>query len=133
MNEIFQTLALFEPASLTLGQESTEIHRSLLEYIAQGGPIGMIIILISFVAIGVSLLGEPETNSNERGVIELIHIIVRLDQINGPLAVLASQIANEYLIRTDRKQWGSELMFDARSVSVGGQSRTRTKEPNAHE
>ncbi len=41
------------PTSLTLAQESGEVHRSLLEYIAKGGPIGMIIILISLVAIGM--------------------------------------------------------------------------------
>ena len=40
-------------SSLTLAQDSGEVHRSLLEYIAQGGPIGMIIILISLVAIGM--------------------------------------------------------------------------------
>ena len=39
--------------SLTLGQDSGEVHRSLLEYIRQGGPIGLIIILISLVAIGM--------------------------------------------------------------------------------
>lgn len=40
-------------SSLTPAQEGGEVHRSLLEYIAQGGPIGMIIILISLVAIGM--------------------------------------------------------------------------------
>mgnify|MGYP003142432587 CR=1 FL=1 len=39
--------------SLTLAAESGEVHRSLLQYILKGGPIGMIIILISLVAIGM--------------------------------------------------------------------------------
>ncbi len=61
MNEIFSTHLspvflsgpLPVPGTLTLAQESGEVHRSLLEYIAKGGPIGMIIILISLVAIGM--------------------------------------------------------------------------------
>ena len=40
-------------STTTLAQSSGESHRSLLEYVAQGGPIGMIIILISLVAIGM--------------------------------------------------------------------------------
>lgn len=39
--------------SLTLAQAPEEAHRSLLQYIRQGGPIGMIIILISLAAIGM--------------------------------------------------------------------------------
>lgn len=39
--------------SLTLAQNSGEVHRSLLQYIAQGGAIGLVIILISLVAIGM--------------------------------------------------------------------------------
>ena len=37
--------------SIVIAQQDTS--RSLLDYIAQGGPIGMIIILISLVAIGM--------------------------------------------------------------------------------
>lgn len=85
------------------------------------------------LAIGVSLLGEEDTESNERGVIELIHIIVRLDQVNGSLAVLASQIANEYLVRTDRTQWGAELMFEARTAWTNGQSGVLAKGQTANE
>jgi biopolymer transport protein ExbB len=43
----------FPSTSVLLAQSSGEVHRSLLEYIAQGGPIGMIIILISLVAVGM--------------------------------------------------------------------------------
>ncbi len=53
MIDILNTSALASPATLTLAQGSGQANRSLLDYIAQGGPIGMIIILISFVAIGM--------------------------------------------------------------------------------
>ncbi len=86
------------------------------------------------LAIGVSLMGEADTESNERGVIELIHVVVRLDHLSHPLAELASQIANEYFVRTDRAQWGGELMLEARSVSTGGLTQsTPSKEHDAHE
>ncbi|MFG0245244.1 MAG: MotA/TolQ/ExbB proton channel family protein [Phycisphaerales bacterium JB052] len=39
--------------TLTVAADSGEVHRSLLQYILKGGPIGMIIILISLVAIGM--------------------------------------------------------------------------------
>ena len=39
--------------AMTLSQSSTEVHRSLLEYIRQGGPIGWIIIAISLAAIAM--------------------------------------------------------------------------------
>ncbi len=90
------------------------------------------------LAIGVSLLGEADTESNERGVIELIHVIVRFDHISHSLVVLASQIANEYLVRTDRSPWGAELMRWARRAGLGGQSeillfQSFSKEHSAHE
>lgn len=65
------------------------------------------------LAIGVSLISEQETQLNEQGVIELIHIIVRLDHLSQPLAILASKIANEYLARTERSAWGNELILEA--------------------
>ncbi|MBO6739335.1 MAG: MotA/TolQ/ExbB proton channel family protein [Phycisphaerales bacterium] len=45
--------ALIQTGSLSLAQSDPEVHRSLLEYIQQGGPIGWIIILISLVAIAM--------------------------------------------------------------------------------
>ncbi len=43
----------FTLPALTLAQTNTEVHRSLLQYIEQGGPIGWIIIVISLVAIAM--------------------------------------------------------------------------------
>ena len=74
--------------------------------------------LWSRLAIGVSMMGEPETELNERGVIELIHVVVRLRHISQPMAELAAQVANEYLSRTQRTPWGNELMLEA----LGGSS-----------
>ncbi len=67
------------------------------------------------LALGVSLIADDETLSNERGAIELIHVVVRLDQINPPLAILASQIANEYFVRTQRAPWGSALILESQN------------------
>ena len=53
MFDILNTFGTAQLATLTLAQETGEVNRSLLQYIAKGGPIGMIIILISFVAIGM--------------------------------------------------------------------------------
>ena len=65
------------------------------------------------MGVGVSLLGDSSVESNEQGVIELIHVIVGLDHLSPALSVLASKIANDYLVQTNRTQWGSELMLEA--------------------
>lgn len=85
------------------------------------------------LGIGVSLLVEQDTESNERGVIQLIHIVVRLENVSRPLAVLASQIADDYFIRTNRSQWGAELMLEARSAWDSGSDESKSMEHASHE
>jgi hypothetical protein len=85
------------------------------------------------LGLGVSLLGEEGTQSNELGVIELIHVIVRLDHLSHPLAVLASELADDYLIHTDRQSWGEELRLAAQSAGLDEFESTNTKERTAHE
>lgn len=68
------------------------------------------------LGLGVSLLNEQTTEEHERGIIELIHVIVRFENMSPRLARTASQIANEYLEQTNRSQWGSELLFDAQNA-----------------
>jgi len=87
----------------------------------------------SRLAVGVSLLEDEHTQSNELGVIELIHIIVRLDHVNHPLALLAAQIANEYLVRTDRAEWGGELLLDAQLGAMNASTVSLREEPAAHD
>lgn len=53
MIDILPYLPLSVSATLAQGSPGIEVHRSLLGYIAQGGPIGLVIILISLVAIGM--------------------------------------------------------------------------------
>ena len=67
------------------------------------------------LAIGVSLINETEPLQNELGLIELIHVIVRLKEDNRSLAELAATLAGDYLDRTDRSSWGNELEYHARS------------------
>jgi hypothetical protein len=85
------------------------------------------------LAIGVSLLAEPETQSNERGVIELIHVIVRLEHIDTNLAILASQIADEYLSKTGRPAWGAQLLHDAEHSWAQEKIGSLTKGQTAHD
>lgn len=85
------------------------------------------------LALGVSLIHEPDTASNELGVIELIHIVVRLEHIDKRLAVLASQIADEYLTRTNRGAWGDQLLHDARNASANTGLQAIRKGQAAHE
>lgn len=65
------------------------------------------------LAIGNSLINEERPVLNEKGVIELIHIIVRMNEEHPNLAVLAATIAQEYLSNTDRDSWGRELLIKA--------------------
>ncbi len=67
------------------------------------------------LALGASMIAEHDAELNEQGVIELIHIVVRLGHLSQPIAELAAQIANEYFIRTNRTQWGNELMLEAQA------------------
>lgn len=67
------------------------------------------------LALGSSMIAEQDTELNEQGVIELIHIVVRLGHLSQPSAELAAQIANEYFIRTNRTQWGNEILLEAQA------------------
>lgn len=69
------------------------------------------------LAIGSSLIHEDDPTLNEQGVIQLIHIIVRMNRDQPELALLAAQIANEYLANTKRASWGQALIAQANRTS----------------
>jgi len=71
------------------------------------------------LGLGKAMLGDDETQTRERGLIELIHIIVRLPRVRPELTLLAAELAREYLNATDRPRWGAELMLEARSGISG--------------
>lgn len=73
----------------------------------------------SRLAIGSSLLSEQETQLNELGAIELIHIIVRLSDISPSLSQLAAQVVNAYLVETNQEDWGAQLLLLARENAMG--------------
>jgi len=87
---------------LTVARPGGEVHRSLLEYIRQGGPIGAIIILISLVAIamiGAQLfrirrdrLAPPELTSDLRS-------LLNDGNIDGAINRCADQPGSCYLAR----------------------------------
>lgn len=84
--------------------------------------------LWSRLGIGVSLLHENDTEANEQGVIELIHIIVRLKDTSRPIASLAAEIANDYFVRTGRASWGAQLILEARNINSSGRNMIEPKE-----
>lgn len=89
-------------SAMTLAQSDTQVHRSLLEYIRQGGPIGWIIILISLVAIamiGAQLfrirrekLAPPELAGDLRSLLSD-------GNIDGAIKRCADQPGSSYLAR----------------------------------
>tara|TARA_E500000318_G_scaffold86482_5_gene83129 strand:+ start:199690 stop:200400 length:711 start_codon:yes stop_codon:yes gene_type:complete len=87
---------------LTVARPGGEVHRSLLEYIRQGGPIGAIIILISLVAIAMigaqifrirrDRLAPPELTSDLRS-------LLNDGNIDGAINRCADQPGSCYLAR----------------------------------
>lgn len=106
---------LFGTHTVVLAQEDTS--RSLLDYIAQGGPIGMIIILISLVAIGMiaaqlfrirrDRLAPPELIEDLRALLadrEIDLSIQRCKETDSPSFV--SRVVGSALRRSSRSQFG---------------------------
>ena len=87
---------------LTVARPGGEVHRSLLEYIRQGGPIGAIIIQISLVAIAMigaqifrirrDRLAPPELTSDLRS-------LLNDGNIDGAINRCADQPGSCYLAR----------------------------------
>ncbi len=67
------------------------------------------------LGLGAALLADADSLNHERGVIELIHIVVRLPAVSPGLTLLAAELASAYLESTGRAEWGTRLMHDART------------------
>ncbi|MGV6813775.1 MAG: hypothetical protein ACWA5W_02055 [Phycisphaerales bacterium] len=65
------------------------------------------------LALGSAMIHENEPLLNEQGVIQLVHIIVRMKHDQPEIALLAAQIANDYLADTQRASWGQALIVEA--------------------
>lgn len=72
------------------------------------------------LGLGASLLREPAFGEQERGVIELLHIVTRLSSVDAGLTMLAAEIANTHLASTGRAQWGQQILYDARANLMNG-------------
>lgn len=117
-------------ASITLAQSSEEVHRSLLQYVAQGGPIGMIIILISFVAIGMisaQLFRVRRDRLAPQELIEDLRVLLASNDIqesirrcqDEPSPSYLSRVVGTALVRASRSAFG---MLELRSsVDESGQ------------
>lgn len=110
-------------ASVTLAQSSGEVHRSLLQYIAQGGPIGMIIILISLVAIGMigaqlfrirrDRLAPPELLDDLRVLLDDGNIDGAINRCNDTIgSCYLARVVGAGLTRASRSAFG---MLELRS------------------
>ena len=85
----------------------------------------------SRLALGAALIRDEDPLVRDRGVVELIHIIVRLSTIDPDLTLLAAQIAREHLDATGREAWGAQLAHDARMNIAGlGPSLSRRETQN---
>ena len=104
-------------------QGSGEVHRSLLEYIRQGGPIGAIIILISLVAIamiGAQLfrirrekLAPPELVNDLRSLINDGNVDGAIKRCSDqPGACYIARVVGAGLTRASRSAFG---MLELRS------------------
>ncbi len=109
--------------SFTLAQNSGEVHRSLLQYIAQGGPIGMIIILISLVAIGMigaqlfrirrDRLAPPDLLGDLRALLNDGNIDGAINRCNDePGSCYLARVVGTGLTRASRSAFG---MLELRS------------------
>ncbi len=78
------------------------------------------------LGLGVSLIRDEDLHARDLGVVHLVHVIVRLPQIDPGLTMLAAEIAESYLHSTQRSAWGSKLMQDARMNLLGTRARPGT-------
>lgn len=67
------------------------------------------------LALGAAMLSDSDPTRREAGIIELLHVVVRLHAMDPNLTMLAAQLAAEYLGSTDRAQWGAQILHDART------------------
>jgi len=113
----------FHISAITLAQTDAEVHRSLLEYIKQGGPIGWIIILISLVAIamiGAQLfrirrekLAPPELSGDLRSLLSDGNIDGAIKRCaDEPGAAYMARVMGSGLSRASRSAFG---MLELRS------------------
>jgi biopolymer transport protein ExbB len=115
---------LSSPQTLVLAQQDAEVNRSLLEYIAMGGPIGMIIVGISLIAMGMiatqlfrvrrDKLAPPELIEDLRGLLldrEIDLSIQRCKDVDTQSFV--SRVVGAGLRRSSRSQFG---MLELRSA-----------------
>lgn len=82
------------------------------------------------LGLGASCLQDDNPLVNERGVIELIHVVVRLHHIDPRLTLLAAEMANDYLVSTARPHWGAQLLQDARAYLTGSATPPIAQETN---
>jgi len=105
-----------------LAQDTTEVNRSLLTYIAKGGPVGMIIILISFVAIGMIVaqllrvrrekLSPPELVDDLRVLLAAGDIQSAIKRCDDEPVCYLSRVVGSGLVKSSRSAFG---MLELRS------------------
>lgn len=67
------------------------------------------------LGLGAALLRDQDRNVQERGIIELIHVVTRLHSIDPGLTMLAAEMASSHLHSTSRAEWGQRVLHDAKA------------------
>lgn len=101
--------------TLTLAQSTEEVHRSLLQYIRQGGPIGLIIILISLVAMGMIGAQLFRIRRDRLAPVELVddlRVLLGSGDVQASIKRCDQEISKAYLARV----MGSGLLRASRSA-----------------
>jgi len=91
----------FMESGLVLGQ-ATDVERSLLEYIMQGGPIGMIILLISLAAVGMigaQFLRVRRIRMAPEDLIEELRPVLLKRNVQGAIDLCTQHETNSFLSR----------------------------------
>ena len=100
MNDVMNTMNVMG-SGLVLGQ-SQDVERSLLEYIMQGGPIGMIILLISLAAVGMivaQLLRVRRDRLAPEGLIGELRPMLAAHNVQGAIDLCMGQEPSSYVSR----------------------------------
>lgn len=85
------------------------------------------------LGLGAAMIDDQDAQTRELGVIQLIHIIVRLPEVRPALTMLAARMARDELVKADRAPWGAQLMLDARAAVLAADPPTTTQEHDTND
>ncbi|MGJ8635740.1 MAG: MotA/TolQ/ExbB proton channel family protein [Phycisphaerales bacterium] len=100
-HELMNGMRMFAESSMVLAQ-SERVERSLLDYIMQGGVIGMIILLISLAAVGMivaQMLRVRRLKMAPDELIDELRPILAVRNVQGAIDLCTNQESSSFLSR----------------------------------